>query len=320
VRAAKRFVILSGEARQKMLLQERQIFLSVGQPRELDLYHGKAEVQVFPELFLGDHRFEVTVGCSHDPNVDSADFRRANPLQFMILKNTQELALHGQRHVADFIKKKRAAIRVLDQPDPILCRTSERSFDIPKEFTLKKRFGHCRTIANNQTFRRDWAQLVQGVCHEFLAAACGPRHQRDTVVRRHPPDSSENLQHLRTSSDHAFKSRSLQQLTFQLESAMPFPRICQEAVNALAQSFWREGLCQVVACTLLDSLDRRFGRVVAGYENRIDARVELDDLLEKASVSIVIQGRPSGRPVSEQTTSTSSSVWSMWPISKGRSP
>ena len=53
---------------------------------------------------------------------------------------------------------------------------------------------------------------------------------------------------------------------------------------------------------------------------RVKSDVDGQDLTRKSVVHRVIHGRPRLLPVSEETSSTSNWVWSIWAISNGRSP
>jgi len=54
-------------------------------------------------------------GGSDKADIDLFDFRRANALNFAVLDDAQQLGLHGQGSLTDFIQEHRAAIGVLEQ-------------------------------------------------------------------------------------------------------------------------------------------------------------------------------------------------------------
>ena len=55
-------------------------------------------------------------------------FNASNPLETPLLKYTQELYLHIQRHIADLIEKQRASIGKFEASTARRDRTGERPF------------------------------------------------------------------------------------------------------------------------------------------------------------------------------------------------
>ncbi len=67
-------------------------------------------VKIAPKLLLCDHLFQVPMGRSYDPNVDSLRPRATQTLEFPLLQDTKQFRLQLQWDVTDFIKKQRTFI------------------------------------------------------------------------------------------------------------------------------------------------------------------------------------------------------------------
>jgi hypothetical protein len=57
------------------------------------------------------------VGCANDSYIDLHGLAATNTLDDLVLQETQQLNLHGQRHVADFVKEERAMVGAFDSAD-----------------------------------------------------------------------------------------------------------------------------------------------------------------------------------------------------------
>src|SRR5215813_8046028 len=71
--------------------------------------HVQAVVKVFAETSLRDHLFEIGVCRRDDSYFDLCRPLFAEWLYLALLQESQELWLHVQREIADFVEKERAA-------------------------------------------------------------------------------------------------------------------------------------------------------------------------------------------------------------------
>src|SRR5262249_41671272 len=89
---------------QEKLHEQRDVFQAFGKRRNANLDRTEAIVEVFAEFSAENFGAEIAVGGGDETDVDLADFRRTDSLDFAILNDTQQLGLHRERGFADFIK------------------------------------------------------------------------------------------------------------------------------------------------------------------------------------------------------------------------
>ena len=70
----------------------------------------QAIVQIFPELPGLHLRLQIDIGCGDHAAINPERVSTSYALHLALLKEAQDLALQGQRHVADLIQKKGATV------------------------------------------------------------------------------------------------------------------------------------------------------------------------------------------------------------------
>src|SRR3990167_1352595 len=96
-----------GRPRKEVRGEQRNVFASRSQRRHLDGEDVQTEVQVLPEAARLRFPREVPVGRSDDPNVDMLRALITDWLELALLQDPQELALHLEWNLTDFIEKQR---------------------------------------------------------------------------------------------------------------------------------------------------------------------------------------------------------------------
>src|SRR5262249_22193075 len=71
-----------------------------------------------------------------------------------LLQHTQQLDLHGQRHLADLIEKNSSLGRYFKQPSLVLISPGEGPFDVSKELALQQRLRQGTTVNGHERLRR----------------------------------------------------------------------------------------------------------------------------------------------------------------------
>ncbi len=84
--------------------------------------------QVRAESSLPDELFQIAVRGDNHARIHRNRFVAANALDFALLQHAQQLGLHGERHVSDFVQKKRAASGLLEFADVPAGRAGEGTF------------------------------------------------------------------------------------------------------------------------------------------------------------------------------------------------
>ena len=117
--------------------QRGDVFAPVPQGRQDKGNHIDAVKQIFTELTGFHAGCEITVGGADEPDVDVNGFRTADPPDFPFLNGAEQLALHRQRHLPDFVQKQCAIVGRLEHAEPLLTCTGKRTFFVAEQFALQ---------------------------------------------------------------------------------------------------------------------------------------------------------------------------------------
>ena len=82
-------------------------------------------IKIAAESSRFDQLLQIAMRGHHHAHVDGRGLVRADALHFALFKHAQQLGLHGERHVADLVEKKRAAVRLLELAGVPLRRAGE---------------------------------------------------------------------------------------------------------------------------------------------------------------------------------------------------
>ena len=107
------------------------------------------------------------------------------------LQHAQQLDLQARAHFADFVQKKRAAVRRPEASLVIAHGARERAFHMAEQFGLKQCFGKRPAIHFDQGPGRAVAVVVHHIRDQFLARA---RLSRDEHRRARPGGCGRHAQ------------------------------------------------------------------------------------------------------------------------------
>ena len=85
-------------------------------------------------------------------------FRAADALDLALLQNAQQLGLQRQRHLADFVQKNRAAVRLFEQSDARVDGSGEGSLGVAEELGFEQMIGKRGAIDGDHSGRRPAAR------------------------------------------------------------------------------------------------------------------------------------------------------------------
>src|SRR6266852_7490676 len=129
-----------------MIDQRRNVRRTLAQ-RGYPYWHDvQAVKQIFSELSLIDSFSQLRVAGDDDTHVDGDCLGASNALKFPLLQHPQEFGLHFERHLGNFIKKNRAAVRLLETADAMVSRPCERSSDMAEQLRFQKIFRQSRAV------------------------------------------------------------------------------------------------------------------------------------------------------------------------------
>src|SRR5438270_2807078 len=95
---------------QKVTREQRDVFMTSAQRRNLNRYHAYAVVEIRAECLFLHHLVKIAIGSSNHAHIDW-NFRSATDgTNGAFLQCPQEFYLHGQSHFSDFVEKYRSTI------------------------------------------------------------------------------------------------------------------------------------------------------------------------------------------------------------------
>ena len=160
-----------------MLDEQRDVAATFPQRRNQDRNDVEAEIEVFAEFAALNHFFEVLVRRRDDAHVDLDRACRAEAFDFLLLQDAQHLGLRLCAHVADFVEKDRAAIRLLELADLLFGGARERSFLVAEQLRFDELFGDGGTVHLNEALAGSRAVAMNRPRDELFAnAALSQQH------------------------------------------------------------------------------------------------------------------------------------------------
>ncbi len=149
----------------KVRHQHRNVFQPMTERRKRDGKHIEAVIKIHSEQLLGDQRREILIGCGHHAHIDATRIRAAQPFEFLLLQNPQQLRLQFERNIADFIQEQRAAVRRLETAHLLRHRAREGALFMTEELAFEKSQRNRRAVQLHEG-------PIRGAC-----CACGWRAQ-----------------------------------------------------------------------------------------------------------------------------------------------
>ena len=174
-----------GDACQQGAAQRGKVFAALAQRGNHHLDDVEAVVEILPEtprLHVGR---QVAVGGAHDAHIHRLFLRGAERAYAALLDRAQQFGLHGQRQVANFIKKQGAALCGLKIACAVLGGAGVGAFARAKELGFQQRFGDRTAVDSNQRPGGALAVFMQGACHQLFAGTRLATHQHRRHAARH---------------------------------------------------------------------------------------------------------------------------------------
>src|SRR5205085_8335092 len=120
--------------------------------------HIQTVIKVFTKTTLRHHVFQISIGRSDDANVDLDRSLLAEWLNLTFLQESQELRLHVEWQIADFIQEQRSTGSRPNHALRIGNRSRNRATPIAEEITLRQLFRNGGAVERHKHFsttRRD---------------------------------------------------------------------------------------------------------------------------------------------------------------------
>ena len=150
---------------------ERNVLAHLAQRRHRELDHVQPVVEVLAEVAGLDQRRELLVRRADDAHVDRLLLRRADLAHLLLLDRAQQLDLHRQRQVGDFVEEQRAAVRGLEEAVAVAFGAGERALPVAEELALHQVLGDRAAVHGDERLLGARAAAVDHPRGELLAAA-----------------------------------------------------------------------------------------------------------------------------------------------------
>ncbi|MDH7511571.1 MAG: hypothetical protein QHH14_01335 [Clostridiales bacterium] len=155
----------------EVLDKKRNILLLFPEGRREDGHDIEPEIEVLPE-FSSVYLFaQVLVGGGNHPDIDLADFCRANLLDFTFLEDAQDFGLCFQAHVSDFIKENRPSVGLFELAYFSFGCSREGALLVTEKLALNQLFRDGGAVDLDEFFSGSKAMIVDGPGDKLLSRA-----------------------------------------------------------------------------------------------------------------------------------------------------
>ena len=156
---------------EEVIDQQRDVFAALAQRRNADRDDVQAIVEIFAKQVFGNGFVEIAVGGGNDAHVDGDFAGAADRTHGALLQHAQQLHLHGQRHLADFVEEDRAAVGDFEQAALVLVGSGERALQIAEQFAFEQRLGKRSAVHGDEGVGGARRTYVNGARNEFFTGA-----------------------------------------------------------------------------------------------------------------------------------------------------
>src|ERR1700683_374308 len=177
---------------EKMMREERNIFLALAKRREVDLDSVQTEKEILAKAATGDLHLDVGVRGGEDANVHPASGGRAHAFELARFEGAQELGLEIHRNVCNFIEEERATVGQLETSHAIGFRVGEGALDVTEELAFETAFGQSTGVDGDERAADSGGKNIERARDHFLARAVLAGDE-DVRIRR--PDSRNQAHH-----------------------------------------------------------------------------------------------------------------------------
>src|SRR5262249_41823158 len=121
--------------------QRADLFAAIAKRRHVEMNHFDPVEQILAEMAGRDALAQVPIGGRDDSHVDPA-LRLVAPdgLHLAGFDEPEELRLHPQAHLTNFVQEDRALVRHLQAPGPIAIGAGETTLRVAEELGFEERF------------------------------------------------------------------------------------------------------------------------------------------------------------------------------------
>ncbi len=199
------------------------------------------------------------------------------------LQNAQQARLGLDRHVADLVEEKRAALRLLEAADRARRRAGEGAFLVAKEFALDQLARDRRHVDGDEGSGPPLAEIVQCARHQLFAGAAFASDHDGEIGAHETSENAIDVLHRRRTANQ-------RQLLFCADifggGQRGSYRRRKRALDDIDQLTQIEGLRQIFERATLGRFDRRHQSILRAHHDdaqlwadALDARDEIEAVL-----------------------------------------
>src|SRR5262245_9554654 len=217
----------------------------------------------------------MTIGCGNDAHIDVERLRTTDPLELLLLEDTQDLRLERQRQITDLIEKHRSAMSDLEPARLPLSGPRERPFLLAEEVRLEQRLRNGRTVDRHKRPVGTWTEGMQRAREELFPCPALALEENGRVGRGRAMELLRHLPELSVFADDSRSASPLGELLLEddvfgehapLRDGTPYQQ--QEMIGI-------DGLRKKVHRPLLHGGHRVLNADEGGHDDDRDIRIEL---------------------------------------------
>src|SRR5208282_1159651 len=106
-----------------------------------------------------------------DPHIHGDGALAADALDFTFFEHTQQLGLHGERHVADFVEENSPVLGLFEFAEMAAGGAGERSFFVAEQFGFNQLRRNRRAVQRDERSAGPRTALMQRARHQFFSRA-----------------------------------------------------------------------------------------------------------------------------------------------------
>src|ERR1041385_309418 len=192
---------LKRKALDEMLSDEEHVAPTCFERRYVDPDHVDAVVQVLAEAALGNVGVEIAARRTHDASIERELASAADRSDLALLKRPQELHLHAERHLSDFVEEQSATVRPNEQAELSRPRVREGSLCMTEKLAFEHRFRDRSAVYCDEGSALLAPMLVHRLRDELLACTALASDEHRGISLLHSIQQAVDLFHRRTVAD-----------------------------------------------------------------------------------------------------------------------
>src|SRR5262245_46069500 len=272
----------------EVIRQQWDVILAVTQRRKRDGHAVEPVEQVLAELAGRCEFIQTPVGRGNHSHVGGDGVAPADAFKLLILKQAKHLRLRRGRHVADLVEENRAAVGLLEVPDPLPVSAGKRALLVAEQLAFQKRIGDRSAVDRHEWLVRTLAVLIERPRDKLLPRSALAKNQHGYILNRHATNRLVHLLHHRRTPDNLV-GRALEWLFIEDRGHVLHPPQFERTPDHFAQMMQINRFQHVLERAAFHRLDGCFGRGERGHNNDRQPRIAFLDPVEQLQAGHIRQ-------------------------------